>query len=123
MRVVIADSDVKSGRKLAASVEQMLPKADVLLYTDPAEAIAGIVEHEPDVAFIGAQVGGTAGPELLAQAREASDDPKYVGIVATPDADASLRWVAAGAKLVVAQPVDRLAIRAALRSTAGGIDA
>ena len=123
MRVVIVDPDLKAGRKLAASVEQLLPSADVLLYAQPEEALTGIKTHSPDVAFVAPDVNGLAGPEFLAQARDVSDEPKYVGLVDKPDADASIAWVSAGAKLVVARPVDTLGIRAALRHTAGGIDA
>ena len=122
MRVVIVDQDLKAGRKLAASVEQMVPTADVLLYSNPKEALNGIEAHEPDVAFVAAQVDGTAGPDFVAQARSVDDKLKYVGIVEAPDADASVRWIAAGAKLVVARPVDSLGIRTALRHAAGGID-
>ena len=122
MRVVIVDSDLKAGRKLAASVEELVPTADVLLYADPQEALTGITSHEPDVAFVGMSVNGTAGPEFVAQARAANDAPKYVGVVDTPGPDASIAWISAGAKLVVARPVDRLGIRSALRHTGGGID-
>jgi DNA-binding NarL/FixJ family response regulator len=122
MRVVIVDPDLKAGRKLAASVEQLLPTADVLLYGKPDEALTGIGTHSPDVAFVAPNVNGVAGPEFLAKARGITDNPKYVGIVDKPDADASIAWVSAGAKLVVARPVDTLGIRAALRQTAGGID-
>jgi DNA-binding NarL/FixJ family response regulator len=122
MRVVIVDSDLKSGRKLAATVEALLPSADVLLYAQPDEALTGIGTHSPDVAFVGPTVNGLAGPEFVAQARVVSDQPKYVGIVDTPDADASIAWIGAGAKLVVGRPVDALGVRAALRNAAGGID-
>lgn len=123
MRVVIVDPDLKAGRRLAASVEQMVPTADVLLYADSAEALSGIVEHAPDVTFVAPQVGAIGGPQFVEQALGATTKPKYVGIVDSPDADASVRWVAAGARLVVARPVDNLGIRTALRATAGGIDA
>lgn len=126
MRIVIVDADLKAGRRLAASVEEMVPAADVLLYRDSAEALAGISTHAPDVTFVAATVGGGGGgdgPGFLAKAREAAPAPKYVGVVDAPDADASARWIDAGAKLVIAKPVDRLGIRTALRHTGGGIDA
>src|SRR5207302_1323554 len=88
MRVVTVDPDLKAGRKLAASVEQLLPSADVLLYAQPDEALTGIKTHSPDVAFVAPDVNGVAGPEFLAKARDVSDGPKYVGIVDKPDADA-----------------------------------
>jgi DNA-binding response OmpR family regulator len=122
MRVVIVDPDLKAGRKLAASVEQLVPSADVLLYAAPDEALAGIGTHSPDVAFVAATVDGLAGPEFLVKARAVTDDPKYVGVVDAPSADASIAWISAGAKLVVAKPVDHLGIRNALRHAAGGID-
>ena len=122
MRVVIVDQDLKAGRKLAAAVEQMLPTADVLLYAQPQEALTGIETHSPDVTFVGPAVNGLSGPEFLQQARAVSDEPKYVGMVDTPDADASIAWIGAGAKLVVARPVDSLGIRTALRHAGAGID-
>ena len=122
MRVVIVDQDLKAGRKLAASVEKILPSADVLLYAEPQEAWTGIETHEPDVTFIAAAVNGVSGPEFLAKARETSRQPKYVGIVDEPDAAASVAWIDAGATLVVARPVDALGIRTALRGVGGGID-
>ena len=122
MRVVIVDQDLKAGRTLAAAVEQMLPTVDVLLYAQPQEALTGIEAHAPDVTFVAPTVNGLSGPEFLAEARMVSDEPKYVGMVDAPDADASVAWVSAGAKLVVARPVDPLGIRAALRHVAGGID-
>ena len=123
MRVVIVDSDLKAGRKLAASVEEVVPDADVLLYAQTQDALSGIADHAPDVAFIGMRVGETDGPSFLAQARARNDGPKYVGVVDAPSADASIAWISAGAKLVVGRPVDRLGIRTALRRTGDGIDA
>jgi len=127
MRVVIVDQDLKAGRTLAAAVEQMLPTVDVLLYAQPQEALTGIETHAPDVTFVAPTVNGVTGPEFLAKARAVTDGParkgtKYVGMVDSPDADASIAWISAGAKLVVARPVDALGIRAALRHAAGGID-
>src|SRR3954470_2245518 len=122
MRVVIADSDLRAGRKLAESVDRILPTADVLLYDDSHSALEGIASHRPDVVFVGPQVGATTGPELVAQVcRGSVDPPTVVGVVATPDADASVRYVDAGARLVVAAPVDDLSVRSALRQQAGGI--
>src|SRR5206468_4902206 len=116
MRVVIVDPDLKAGRKLAASVEKMLPSADVLLYAESQEALTGIETHAPDVTFVAPDVNGVTGPEFLAKARKKTDStdergPKYVGIVDKPDADASIAWISAGATLVVARPVDSLGIR------------
>lgn len=122
MRVVIVDSDLKAGRKLAASVEEMVPGADVLLYGDTEQALTGITTHEPDVAFVATSIGGADGPAFVAEARAANEAPKYVGVVDSPSADASIAWISAGAKLVVGRPVDRLGIRTALRHTGGGID-
>ena len=122
MRVVIVEQDLKAGRTLAAAVEQMLPSVDVLLYAQPQEALTGIETHSPDVTFVAPTVDGLAGPEFLAKARAVNDAPKYVGMVDDPDADASIAWISAGAKLVVARPVDSLGIRTALRNVAGGID-
>lgn len=121
MRVVIVDPDLKAGRKLAASVEQVHPSADVLLYAESQEAITGIVEHSPDVTFVAPKVGALDGPTFLAKAHQASASPKYVGMVDQPDLDASVRWVDAGAQLVVARPVDKLGVRTALSHTDGGI--
>jgi len=122
MRVVIVDPDLKAGRRLAASVEQLLPSADVLLYAEPQEALTGIETHSPDVTFVAPDVNGMSGPEFLAKARTKTGEPKYVGTVDKPDADASIAWINAGATLVVARPVDSLGIRTALRGVGGGID-
>ena len=122
MRVVIVDQDLKAGRVLAAAVERMLPTVDVLLYAQPQEALAGIETHAPDVTFVAPSVNGLAGPEFLQQARAVDDQPKYVGLVDSPDPDASVAWISAGARLVVSRPVDSLGIRTALRHVAGGID-
>ena len=122
MRVVIVDEDLKAGRALAAAVEKMLPTVDVLLYAQPKEALTGIATHAPDVTFVAPTVDGLAGPDFLQQARAVNDDQKYVGMVDTPDPDASVAWIGAGAKLVVARPVDSLGIRTALRHAGGGID-
>jgi DNA-binding NtrC family response regulator len=123
MRVVIVDQDLKAGRTLAAAVERMLPIVDVLLYAQPQEALTGIETHAPDVTFVAPTVNGLAGPDFLKQARAVNDHQKYVGMVDTPDPEASVAWISAGAKLVVARPVDSLGIRTALRHVAGGVDA
>ena len=122
MRVVIVDPDLKAGRKLAASVEKMLPSADVLLYGESQEALTGIETHAPDVTFVAPDVNGMTGPEFLVKARSKTNEPKYVGTVDKPDADASIAWISAGATLVVERPVDSLGIRTALRGVGGGID-
>jgi DNA-binding NarL/FixJ family response regulator len=122
VRVVIVDPDLKAGRRLAAAVEEMTPAADVLLYRAGDEAIAGIVAHSPDVTFVAPTLGAVDGPTFLEQAVAVTQDPRYVGLVDTPDADASVRWIDAGATLVVARPVDRLGLRTALGHVAGGVD-
>ena len=127
MRVVIVDQDLKAGRSLAAAVEQMLPTVDVLLYAQPQEALTGIETHSPDVTFVAPTINGISGPEFLTRARAVENQSqtqgtKFVGMVDAPDADASIAWISAGAKLVVARPVDSLGIRTALRHAAGGID-
>jgi DNA-binding NarL/FixJ family response regulator len=117
MRVVIVDPDLKAGRTLAASVERLLPSVDVLLYAESQEALTGIETQAPDVAFVAPAVG----PEFLVKARQVHGKAKYVGMVDAPDADASIAWIDAGAKLVVSRPVDSLGIRNALRHAAGGV--
>jgi DNA-binding response OmpR family regulator len=121
VRVVIVDPDLKAGRKLAASVEQMLPGADVLLYGESQEALAGIVANSPDVTFVAPQVGALDGPTFLLQAHDVTDGPKYVGLVDAPSQEMSTRYVEAGAHLVVARPVDNLGIRNALSHADGGV--
>jgi hypothetical protein len=74
------------------------------------------------VTFVAPDVNGMTGPEFLAKARRKTDEPKYVGTVDKPDADASIAWISAGATLVVARPVDSLGIRTALRGVGAGID-
>ena len=123
MRVVIVDPDLKAGRKLAASVEKMLPSADVLLYGESQEALTGIETHSPDVTFVAASTSTACRPRVPGQARNKTTTiTKYVGIVDKPDADASIAWISAGATMVVARPVDSLGIRTALRGVAGGIE-
>ena len=121
MRVAIVDPDLKAGRRLAASVEKLAPDADVLLYGQTQDALTGLVAHSPDVTFVAPSVGAVDGPAFLAQVREVTDTPKWVGMVDDPDPDASVRWVEAGAHLVVARPVDALGLRNALRHSAGGL--
>jgi DNA-binding NarL/FixJ family response regulator len=121
MRVVIVDADPGAGRELADAVEQLLPTVDALLYADADQAVDGIAQHAPDVVFVAAQLPGTDGPGLVARAREATPDPKYVGVVDGPDAEWSQRFIGAGAKLVVSRPLDRIAVQTALRYRAGGV--
>jgi DNA-binding NarL/FixJ family response regulator len=121
MRVVIADTDLRSGRRLAASIERLSPMADVLLYDDGDGAAAGVREHRPDVVFVAPTVGALPGPVLTARLAADPDHPSIVGIVDEPDAGWSERYVAAGASLVVSRPVDDLAVRTALRQHAEGI--
>lgn len=119
MRVVIVDSDLRNGRGTAATVEQVLSTADVLLYDDTEAALAGITTHQPDVVFVAPGLG----PEFVRQAHEVNRAPKYVGVVATADAEWSTRYVDAGARLVVESPVDVFDVQMALRHRAGGVPA
>ena len=122
MRVVIAESSLRDGRKLAAEIESLLPSADVLLYSDPDAAIAGIKNHQPDVVVTAPKVGTLDGPDFLARVRDLDGiDAKLVGGVDQPDAAMSIRYVDAGATLVVLRPVNRLSLRAALRHRGAGI--
>jgi CheY-like chemotaxis protein len=122
MRVVITDPDLRAGRRLAADVERLLPSADVLLYADVEAAVEGVCAHRPDVVFVAPQVGGTSGPDLVARlAAIDALDATLVGIADPPGPDLSMQYVAAGAGLVVARPVDDLALRTAMRQRAGGI--
>lgn len=119
MRVVIVDSDLRSGREIAATVEQVLSTADVLLYDDADAALAGITSHAPDVVFVTPSVG----PDFVRRAHDANEQPKYVGVVPSPDAEWSTRYVDAGAHLVVASPVEVFDVQMALRHRAGGVPA
>ena len=122
MRVVITDSDLPAGRELAAAVERLVPTADVLLYGDAAEALDGVGANRPDVVFVAPTVGDVTGPDLVGRVSGIANlDATIVGIVETPDADASTRYVEAGAGVVVSRPVDDLGVRTALRQRAGGI--
>jgi DNA-binding response OmpR family regulator len=122
MRVVIAESSLRDGRKLAAEIESLLPSADVLLYADPDAALVGIKNHQPDVVVAAPKVGGLDGPDFLARVRDLDGiDAKLVGGVDQPDAAMSIRYVDAGAALVVLRPVNRLSLRAALRHRGGGV--
>jgi DNA-binding response OmpR family regulator len=122
MRVVIAESSLPDGRKLAAEIESLVPSADVLLYADPEAALAGIVSHQPDVVVAAPKVGRLDGPDFLARVRDLDGvDAKLVGGVDRPDPDMSVRYVDAGAALVVLRPVNQLSLRAALRHRAGGV--
>ena len=117
MRVVIVDSDLRSGRAIATTVEGVLATADVLLYGDADTALAGITSHAPDVVFVGPSLG----PDFVRRAHDVSSAPKYVGVVAAPDAEWSTRYVDAGAHLVVATPVEAFDVQMALRHRAGGV--
>jgi DNA-binding response OmpR family regulator len=122
MRVVIAEPSLRDGRKIAAEIESLVPSADVLLYDDPEAAIVGIVDHRPDVVLAAPRIGALDGPDFLARVRDLDGvDAKLVGGVDQPDADMSVRYVDAGATLVVLRPVNRLSLRAALRHRAGGV--
>jgi hypothetical protein len=122
MRVVITDSDPKAGRELAATVERLVPTADVLLYGDATEALDGIGANRPDVVFVAPTVGAVAGPDLVGRVAGLDGlDATVVGIVDSPDPDSSTRYVEAGAGVVVSRPVDELGVRTALRQRAGGI--
>ena len=117
MRVVIVDPDLRSGRGTAATVEQVLSTADVLLYDATDTALDGIRSHAPDVVFVAPALG----PAFVREAHEVSSEPKYVGIVAAPDAESSTQYVAAGAHLVVANPVGVFDVQMAFRHRAGGV--
>jgi len=68
------------------------------------------------------KVGALDGPDFLARVRDLDGvDAKLVGGVDRPDPDMSVRYVDAGAALVVLRPVNALSLRAALRQRAGGI--
>lgn len=119
MRVVVVDSDLRTGRATAATVEKVLSTADVLLYDDADAALAGITAHTPDVVFVAANHG----PAFVQRARDVSTKPKYVGVVPSPDAGWSMQYVDAGAHLVVSAPVDVFDVQMALRHRAGGVPA
>lgn len=121
MRVVIVDPDLKSGRGTAATVERVLATADVLLYGEADAALTGISTHAPDVVVVAPEIGALDGPSFVRQAREVSAEPKYVGVVSSPDPQWSTRYADAGAHLVVAAPVDVFAVQMALRHRAGGV--
>lgn len=119
MRVVIVDSDLRSGRATAATVEQVLATADVLLYDGAEPALDGIRTHAPDVVIVAPGFG----PSFVRDAHDVTAEPKYVGVVPAPDPDWSTRYVDAGAHLVVATPVDVFDVQMALRHRAGGVPA
>jgi DNA-binding NarL/FixJ family response regulator len=123
MRVVIVDRPIKNGRRVAADVENVAPKADVLLYDDPQQALAGVVEHAPDVVLVGARLGAVDGPQFIreASALDGMKSAKFVGVVDKPSAEMSQRYVDAGAVLVVGRPLDATALRAALRHAGDGV--
>jgi AmiR/NasT family two-component response regulator len=117
MRVVIADNDLRSGRRLAAEIERVSPAADVLLYDDGDAAAAGVREHHPDVVFVAPAVGNFSGPVLAARLTADAHDgcPSIVGLVDEPDPAWAERYTEAGASVVVARPVDDRSLRTALR--------
>ena len=119
MRVVIVDSDLRNGRTTAGTVEQVLASADVLLYDETDAALDGIRTHSPDVVI----VAPSPGPAFVRAAHELTSEPKYVGVVATADAEWSTQYVDAGAHLVVAAPVDTFDVQMAMRHRAGGVPA
>jgi DNA-binding NarL/FixJ family response regulator len=121
VRVVIVDPDLKSGRGTAATVEQVLATADVLLYDEADAALTGIGAHAPDVVVVAPTIGALDGPSFVKRAREVSAEPKYVGVVPSPDPGWSSRYVDAGAQLVVGAPLDVFAVQMALRHRAGGV--
>jgi len=121
MRVVIADGSLRNGRRLAGEIEKLVPKADVLLYSDRASAVAGVRDHQPDVVLTAQKLKDGDGPTLLGELKALGNPPKLVGVVDKPDPDLSVRYVDAGASIVLARPVDELGLRNALRHTAGGI--
>lgn len=125
MRVVIVDRQLRSGRKLAAQIESVHPEADVLLYAEPQKAVAGIVEHSPDVVLVTNDLGAIDGPRLVEEAKAlpGGRKAKFVGIVDEPSAEWSARYVDAGATLVVARPLEPFSVRMALRHAAGGVPA
>jgi CheY-like chemotaxis protein len=120
MRVAIIDPDSDAVRRLDEALERFVPDADVLHYDDADAALTSCAEQRPDVVFVAPTVGTVSGPELVARLRDVVD-ATVVGVVGAPDASASERYIAAGAHVVAAQPVDDLAIRAALRQSGGGI--
>jgi DNA-binding NarL/FixJ family response regulator len=122
MRVVIADASLRDGRKLAAQIEELVPTADVLLYSDAESAVAGVSAHAPDVVMAAPTLGDSDGPSFLGRVLALDGPrPKLVGVVDQPDADLSVRYVDAGAVVVLARPVGSLDLRTALRHTAGGV--
>jgi DNA-binding response OmpR family regulator len=122
MRIVIADTDLRSGRQLAAEIERLSPRADVLLYDDGDAATAGVREHHPDVVFVAPAVGHLSGPVLAARltADAHNDCPSIIGIVDEPDPAWSERYTAAGATVVVSRPLDVIVLRDALQERAHG---
>jgi len=119
VRVVIVDSDLRGGREVATAVERVLATADVLLYDDADAALAGITSHAPDVVFVAPSLGS----DFVRRAHDINSAPKYVGVVASPDAEWSTRYVDAGAHLVVSSPVEVFDVQMALRHRAGGVPA
>jgi hypothetical protein len=124
MRIVIADTDLRSGRQLAAEIERLSPWADVLLYDDGDAATAGVRQHHPDVVFVAPAVGHLSGPVLAARltADAPHDCPSIVGRVDLPDEAWSKPYTAAGASVVVSRPVDDATLRDALKERVINLD-
>jgi DNA-binding response OmpR family regulator len=121
MRIVIVDSNLRAGRATAATVEEVLSSADVLLYADVDSAVAGVTTNDPDVVIVAPVVGELEGPDVVRRVAAADGRPKYVGVVAKPDASWSMRYVDAGARLVVSAPLSSLDVQMAMRHRAGGV--
>ena len=122
MRVVIMDTTEADGRQLAAPIEELLPTADVLLFTDSADALRAVTQHRPDIVMTGHDGDRLDGPAFLDAVRDLDGvDPKLVGVVDEPDASMSARYVDAGATMVVSRPLDRTDVRLVLRHRAGGV--
>lgn len=123
MRVVIVESNLRTGRKVAGQIERTDPDADVLLYAEPDKALVGIAQHLPDVVLVAPSLGAVDGPQFVkeAQALSVSTSAKFVGMVDEPGPEWSARWVDAGATVVVQRPLDSVAVRMALRHRAGGV--
>ena len=125
MRVVIVDKQERSGHELAAQINAVRPDADVLIYAEPQQAVAGVAEQSPDVVLVTTKLGAIDGPQFVEEARGLANGrrAKFVGVVDKPSPDWSARYVDAGATLVVARPLDSFAVRMALRHAAEGVPA
>lgn len=123
MRVVIVDAGRTTARSLAAQIAQVLPSCDVVVKRTAATAARLLQGAAPDVVFVAPSVGPQAGADVIRDLVAAAPGPTYVGLVDAPDPEASVALVDAGAGLVAARPVDRMAVRVALRQQAGGVPA